>query len=280
MARELIVYADESTERGPHYADFYGGSLVESTDLDEVVSRLEAVKAQENLHGEVKWGKVSANYLGKYKAVVDETFDLVAEGKLKMRVMFTHLYLRPVNLSEYHQEHSFQILYYHFLKHSFGLEFSNPRQEDLAVRYYLDRLPDTKEKNAQFKSYVHALEHYPPFRRARIRIPTDQIAEVRSHDHVVLQVTDIVLGSMQFRLNDRHKVKPEGSWRRGKKTIAKEKLYKQINKRIRSIYPHFNIGISTGLRGDHSNRWTDPYRHWCFTPREFEVDRSKAKGDK
>lgn len=252
---------------------------MESPDLEEVTARITQVKRKEHMKGEVKWGKVTSNYLEKYKRVMDETFDLVSEGKLKMRIMFSHLYRRPVNLSDYHHEHRFHILYYQFLKHAFGLEFSNRSPEaDLRVRYYLDRLPDTKEKNAQFKSFVHALEHYPPFRRANIKIPEDQIAEVKSHEHVILQVTDIVLGSMQFRLNDLHKVKPEGSWRRGKRTIAKEKLYKHINGRIRELYPHFNIGISTGLRGDHINRWSDPYRHWCFTPTEFELDESRVKG--
>jgi len=61
-------------------------------------------------------------------------------------------------------------------------------------------------------------------------IPEDQIAEVKSHNHVLLQCVDIVLGAIQFRLNDLHKVTPEGKWRRGKRTIAKEKLYKMINR--------------------------------------------------
>ena len=74
----------------------------------------------------------------------------------------------------------------------------------------------------------------------------DQIAEVDSHEHSILQAVDVVLGSMQFRLNDFHRAKPPGQARRGKKTIAKEKLYKRISQRIRSIYPNFNIGISTG----------------------------------
>jgi len=64
--------------------------------------------------------------------------------------------------------------------------------------------------------YLAGLEHGPAFRRAKVLIPRDQIAEVRSHDHVVMQFLDVVLGAMQFRLNDRHKRKPEGAAHRGK----------------------------------------------------------------
>lgn len=277
MSRELIVYADESDERGPYFSNFYGGALVESVHLAEVEDRLEAVKASQHLFAEVKWGKVTANYLNKYITATDAYFDLLGEQKVKMRIMFRHLYHRPTGLSAYHRENSYHILYYLFLKHAFGLEFCNPAEEFVRIRYYLDRLPDTRERNAVFKGYISSLESYPPFRRARVLVPQDQIAEVESHDHVIMQFLDIVLGSMQFKLNNKHRIKPAGAARRGKKTIAKEKLYKHISTRIRALYPNFNIGASTGLRGDPGNRWNDPYRHWCFTPREFELDESRVK---
>ena len=39
---------------------------------------------------------------------------------------------------------------------------------------------------------------------------------------------------MAFRLNDKHKIKPPGQRTRGKRTIAKERLYKHISQRIRA----------------------------------------------
>lgn len=277
MGRELIIYADESDEAGPYYANFYGGALVESAHLGEVEGRLRAAKLAQNLFGEVKWGKVTATYLPKYIAVLDEFFALLREEKVKMRVMFRHLYHRPTALSDYHRANAYHILYYQFLKHAFGLEYCNPQAEPVRIRFYLDRMPDTRERNATFKRFVTSLEVYPPFRRARILIPADQIAEVDSHDHVVMQLLDIVLGSMQFRLNNKHLVKPPSAVRRGKKTIAKEKLYRHIGSRVREMYPRFNIGESTGLRSDPGNRWRDSYRHWCFVPRAFELDDTRVK---
>jgi len=95
------------------------------------------------------------------------------------------------------------------------------------------------------------------------------ISEIKSHNHILLQSLDLILGAMQFRLNDKHKEKPQGSPTRGKRTIAKEKVYKHINKKIRDIYPNFNIGISTGTGGEIQNRWYHSYRHWSFKPENY-----------
>ena len=92
-----------------------------------------------------------------------------------------------------------------------------------------------------------------------------------------LQCLDVVLGSMAFRLNDKHKMKPPGKHRRGKRTTAKEKLYKFIHRRNCEIYPHFNIGDTTGRAGDWSNLWKHPYRHWKFIPSVYEIDETKSK---
>ena len=88
---------------------------------------------------------------------------------------------------------------------------------------------------------------------------------------------DIILGAMNFRLNDLHKVKVEGTNKRGKTTIAKEKLYKTILSHIKEIHPYFNIGISTTLNGDYRNLWYDPYRHWRFQTKGSNLDKSLTK---
>ena len=91
---------------------------------------------------------------------------------------------------------------------------------------------------------------------------------------------DIVLGSMAFRLNNKHKEKIPGSLRRGSKTIAKEKLYKHILSHIRSLeHPRFNIGITTGCETP-DVKWSESYRHWNFKPSEFTEDRNKYKHGK
>ena len=88
---------------------------------------------------------------------------------------------------------------------------------------------------------------------------------------------DIILGAMNFKLNNMDKEKIPNSNKRGKRTIAKEKLYKNILKNIKTIYPNFNIGVSTSSRRDFSNYWKDPYRHWCFKSKNSLFDSSLTK---
>ncbi len=275
MSKEFVLYCDESTKRGAHFSNFYGGALVRSADLEGVRQVIAEKKMELNLGGEVKWEKITSPYRDKYTELIGAFFDLVRNDTVKVRIMFTQNRYIPVGLSKEQIENSYFLLYYQFIKHAFGLTYNDEGPANL--RLYFDRLPDTKEKVDLFKSYILRLRLNPQFVAANICIRDQDIADVISHDHDILQCVDIVLGAMQFRLNDLHKAKIPGTNRRGKRTVAKEYVYKAINERIRDIYPGFNIGISTGVSGDRSNRWRHPYRHWLFVPEEHQMDDSFAK---
>ena len=109
-----------------------------------------------------------------------------------------------------------------------------------------------------------------------IRIKKEDILEVYSKKNLPLQILDLVLGAICFRLNDKHKLKSEGAKRRGKRTILKEKLYKHIYFRISQIRRGFNVGTSTGFSAP-IEIWTMPYRHWSFVPKMVEVDHRRTK---
>lgn len=217
MPRELILYCDESDSSGKHFSNFYGGALVESVHLAEVMSRLASCKQTLNLMGEVKWQKITEPYAQKYMALATEVFDLIREGKLKLRIMFTQNYFSAHRLTTEQRENGFFLLYYQFIKHAFGLKFAGlPMHQSAGVRIYFDKLPDTAEKCLAFKGFVSGLNQNPEWRRSGVFIRQDQIAEIDSKEHDILQALDLVLGAMQFRLNDKHRDKPEGSLRRGK----------------------------------------------------------------
>lgn len=277
MARELTLYCDESDISGKHFSNFYGGALVESSHLRDVITRLEKKKTELNLGAELKWQKISEAYADKYISFLDEVFDIVEAGHLKIRIMFTQNYFGAAGLTTAQRENSFFLLYYQFIKHAFGLRYGGSAQAPTNVRIYFDKLPDTLEKCASFKGYVLGLNQNAFFKNAGIIIKPDQIAEIDSKLHVVLQSLDIVMGAIQFRLNDKHLEKPEGSRLRGKRTRAKERVYKHVNARIRQLYKGFNIGISTGTQGDVSNLWHHPYRHWLLIPADMEIRPQYAK---
>ena len=82
---------------------------------------------------------------------------------------------------------------------------------------------------------------------------------------------------MAFRLNRKHELKPDGQQIRGKRTIAKEKLYKFILKEIKTMRPNFNIGITSGKESGMQSIWDDPYRHWSFVPQNFQRESRKRR---
>ena len=69
---EYIIYCDESVTDGKYYSDFFGGVLVRSGDFDEIKDTLEAKKQELNLLNEIKWSRVTENYLDKYIQITGE----------------------------------------------------------------------------------------------------------------------------------------------------------------------------------------------------------------
>ncbi len=203
-------------------------------------------------------------------------FEEVVSGKVKIRIMFRQNAQSPRGLKNEQIEMQYFLLYYQFIKHAFGLEFIEPSASGTRLRLYFDQFPDTKEKVEVFKTFLLALQNFAKFRKAGVKIAREDVAEVRSRDHVLLQCLDIVLGSMAFRLNDKHKEKPRGATRRGKRTRAKEALYKTIYQEIKKIHPRF-IGVTTSTRENPQSRWDDSYRHWAFLPKSVDYQSHLTK---
>lgn len=260
---EYTLYCDESVDKGSQYGDFFGGCLVSSSDLRLVEQALNVRKVELNMHGEIKWTKVTAAYLAKYTEMMRLFFTFIRQGKVKVRIMFRDMRAPFIGTQSVNRDDKYFKLYYQFIKHGFGF-LQTQDMESFNVRIYLDQLPSDAEQCRRFKQYLLAMPDTQAFQDSALRIPANQIAEVRSHDHVLLQCVDIVLGAMQFRLNDMHLEKPTGATARGKRTIAKEKLYHAIYQEICTIHPRFNIGVSTGARGIENPHWNSPYEHWVF----------------
>ena len=260
-----IIYCDESTDKGEKFRDFFGGCMIDSRNLHELTTALEEKKKKLNLEHEVKWTRVTENYLAKYIELIDLFFDFVKAGKIKVRIMFRASSDKPTHITESTVDDKYFKLYYQFLKHAFGLMTIPKECTPANIIIFLDTLPDKQGKKNEFKSFIQNMPYSQDFFKTKITIRDRDIMEVDSKNHVLLQCTDIVLGAMQFKLNGLNKAKLEGKNRRGKRTIAKEALYNHIQKRICEIHPNFNIGVSTGNRGYENQHWESPYEHWKFT---------------
>jgi hypothetical protein len=276
--KHYIIYADESDKKGRFYSNFFGGVLLRAEDQEPISRELEMLKNELGLLHEVKWQNVDQSNVDRYVIFAQAYFAYIASSRLKVRIMFTQNMRIPTHLSQRHHLDQYFLLYYQFIKHAFGLKYAdhNPEQA-VFISILPDKIPDSKERIEEFKQYLSRIPGSRFMRGANLYIPKSSIADVDSTRHVILQGLDLILGAMCSKLNDKLKYIPEGKRRRGKRTLAKEALYKAINKEIRQIYPNFNVGVGTACHNGPSDLWTHPYRHWLFMPTKHVVDRRLGK---
>lgn len=67
-------------------------------------------KEELGLYQEVKWTKVTEQYLDKYLNLIDYFFDFVKKNKIKIRIMFRQNAQVPQNLTREHQERIFSFI--------------------------------------------------------------------------------------------------------------------------------------------------------------------------
>lgn len=167
---QYIIYMDESSKNGPHYSNFYGGALVRSIDFEKINASLNSKKIELNLFGEVKWQKVTSNYLTKYIELMNLFFNYIEADLIKLRIMFTHNYHQPINLTSDQRNNEYLLLYYQFFKHAFGLAYSNPESIDISLRLYFDELPVNSANVIAFKKYISGLQNTKEFSTANLKI--------------------------------------------------------------------------------------------------------------
>ena len=254
---------------------FMDGALVNLSDINFIENKLNNKKQELNLNGEIKWTKVTDNYLDKYIEIINLFFELIKSGKIKVRIMFAQNAHVSDGLTKEQTDNEYSILYYYFLKDAFGIKYSNstPYKTKINFSLYLDDLPCSKEQKEIFKRSL--FRNNIGFKQNNVEIT--EFIEIDSKKHVIQQCMDIILGSMNFKLNDFDKLKDEETGRRSKRTVAKDKLYKVINKNIREIRKNFNVGITTGINGDQTNYWRHPYRHWNFISSYSHFDETLTK---
>lgn len=277
MPKRYIIYCDESDDRGAYYGNFYGGALIEANQREVIESELQAKKDELHIFdGEMKWERITEPYAEKYIEFVNCVFDILARGDMKFRIMFTQNRHIPV-LEEYQIGRDYFMLYYQFIKHAFGLQFAVPEGDVATATVLLDDVPRNADLFREFRLYLSSLSTFPKWSRAGVSIAYQDITDVDSKKHNILQALDVVLGGIQSRLNEKHTKPHPPAKRRGKRAKAKAKVYKAIQKRIFELYPNFNVGMSTATHDGLHMRFEHPYRHWLFVPSNARLDNNRTK---
>lgn len=275
--KSLIIYCDESEDKGQYFSHFYGGALIHAHDQQLIDGLLNEKKAELNINAEMKWDRVSAPYRDKYIEFARYFFEFVRAGRIKLRIMFTQNINQAIGLTDEHIGNDYFLLYYQFIKHAFGLRYCNEDGGRALIQLLMDDVPQTKAKYDEFKDYMSSLSTFPIWRECGIILPKENIGDVNSKEHPILQGLDITLGAIQSRLNEKHTRPAKPFARRSKRARAKESVYKAIKDEIWSIYPNFNIGTSTACPNGTNDRWHHSYRHWLFKPNNSVEDLSRGK---
>ena len=84
---EYILYCDESSSKGEYYSDFFG-CIISANRQKLVEKALNEKKAELNINAEVKWTKITENYLEKYCELIHLFFEFVRMGDIRVRIMF------------------------------------------------------------------------------------------------------------------------------------------------------------------------------------------------
>lgn len=248
--KRYVIICDESTRKGKNFSYFYGGAILEESKYEKINNILSLYSQLKQL-GEVKRTKLtSANYKS-YIGLLDMFFSFVKNGDIKARVMFcanTDLDILPKTQNE-----TYSKFYYLFIKHAFSLFYKG---EDLALRLIFDDLPETKDACKKFKSYL--IKNLNSIKICNsVSLNSEDIQEVDSKKHMVLQCMDVIMGLVDFALNSTPNDRKSN---RGK---AKWEVWKFILKKIEEIHPGFTIKATTPpLRSEKG--WNDPYKHFVF----------------
>lgn len=92
--KQYLIYADESFKKENFYSNFYGGALLEYKNLEKFSEHITNKKQELNLFSEIKWSKVTYQYLDKYIQLMDEFFKYITQNLTKKRKApsFLHKY--------------------------------------------------------------------------------------------------------------------------------------------------------------------------------------------
>ena len=148
-----------------------------SLEYEEVLHRLSTVIGEVGLkEEEIKWKKVNDYTEERYERIVDVLFDLLSEGKAKIRIFFRHRQYEAYGLTNEQRRKEYPKLYYQFIKNDFGLIHSNPKGKNVRVRLLIDDMPLKGSDRDEFLKAIYHINELKTFQKANIHINDGDVA--------------------------------------------------------------------------------------------------------
>lgn len=248
-----IITSDESVKKGKHYSYFYGGAIIKESEYDDISQILNIYKSNFGLH-ELKRTKISKCNINEYIKVIDLFFTYVLSGKIKVRIMYAPN--DQLNKLPQGQDDAYNKLYYTFLKAGFSLFNA---KENIMLRLLLDELPEEPIKRKTLKNcIVRNFNDISKNNYNKVLIYKNRIQEANSKTHPILQCVDVIVGTIEFYLNNKNEeiLSTKGQ--------MKLKIFNHIyNNYIKPLNPNFDFNQSTGYFKCYK-AWISPYKHLVY----------------
>lgn len=247
-----VIVCDESTRHGANYSYFYGGAIIKESNYQKINEVLGMFSQSKGL-GEVKRTKITLNNCRSYIELLDLFFTYVKSADVKARIMFTkneELDVLPKAVDE-----TYCKFYYLFLRYAFSIYYA---KRDISLRLTFDDLPETKEACKKLKTYlVNNLNIVTVDYGNKVHLVADDIEEVDSKKHIILQCMDVIMGLVDFHLNATEAA------RSSKRGQARSYVWKFVLAKINEIHENFVLTETTMPLYSHKG-WNNIYKHFVF----------------
>lgn len=274
------IFADEAWTHGTpppnRYHCFFGGILGLESDVDRLQTDLLKIKSKYGINQEVKWSNVAFKNVDYYHELIDCLKHHILNSNIKYRQMFRDRAYHPVVSSEQPEKTELDIqflIYYQYLKHSFGCQYIpyDPTGTTIIVR--LDGHSSERHKS-ELKNYLEKLPEI--WKRPDIIV---RVTYVNSKNSMRLQVCDLLMGAAGYYGNKFHLRRANNKRGMTEKQKLKRDMSSYIYNTIREIdkitrgSKAFNWFESTGFSGERSNHFEHSLRIWKFIPEKHIINK-------
>lgn len=185
MNKTFNIYCDESCHiENDHKKYMLLGSISSAyNQVKRHTERINYLKKKHNYYGEIKWSKISSSQLLFYKELLDYFFDT------DLRFRSVIIEKEKIHNDIFGQDYDtfYYKMYYYLLNHKKNTEYT--------YNVYLD----IKDTLSAYK--VNKLKDILNVKFGVFR----NVQNIRSHESIIMQLTDFITGAISYHLNDNEK---------------------------------------------------------------------------
>ncbi len=265
---KYTIVCDESDQKPQKdYKYFFGGAMLLEKDYERIGKLIDDFKTKLGLH-EMKRTKITPRNASNYIKVLKLFFTFVKNGEIKLRVMFAPFdqILTTIPKSE---NHTYINFYRTFIKNAFNIFYCG---EDFKLRLVFDELPEEPLECCEFKHHlVEDIDTNKDDRSLnRVYLKLEDIEEVDSKKHPILQCVDVIIGCIEYALNLKEGEQPS------RRSFGRQQVFDAIHEEILSIIPNFNLTTTT-LPMYSQDGWNRPYAHFVYQNKQNLQNPCKCK---